>query len=82
MVFLSPALQNHKTTKLLGLKRISGDQLVQTLAKAGHKECIQVGFECLKRKKVHNFSGQPVLVLCQPQHKEILTHFKVKLLAF
>lgn len=79
-------LQNHKITKFLRLERISVDHLVQTPAKAGSFKAGYTGMHpvrfCLERGRVHDLSGQPIPVLCQPQHKEILTHFEVKLLAF
>jgi len=42
------------------------------LPKQGHlqqaaQDCIQEGFEYLQRRRIHNFSVQPVPVLCHPQ---------------
>jgi len=41
------------------------------LLKQGHLEqtaqdFIQVDFECLQKRRIHNLSGQPVPVLCHP----------------
>ena len=55
-------------TEPQGLGGTSGDDLVQSPAKAGSleqvsQECIQVGFEYLQRRRLHNLSGQPAPVL-------------------
>jgi len=54
------------------------------LAKQGHLEQaaqdrIQVGFEYLQRRRLHNPSGQPGSGLCHPQSNEILPRVQVEL---
>lgn len=41
------------------------------------QDCVQVGFEYFQRRRVHNFSGQPVLVLWHPQTKKVFPHVLV-----
>lgn len=57
------------------------------LLKQGHLkqvawDSVQAGFESLQSKKLHNFSGQPIPVLCHPQSKEILPRIQVELRVF
>jgi len=58
-----------------------GDHPVQLLLpKQGHLEQaaqdhIQVRFEYLQRRRLHNLSGQPVPVLCHPQRKKFFLIF-------
>ena len=60
------------------LEGTSGDHLVQTpLPKQGHlqqaaQDLVQVGFEYLQRRRLHNPCGQPVPVLRHPQREEVL----------
>ena len=54
------------------------------LPKQGHPEqaaqdCIQVGFEYLQRKTLHNPSWQPVPGLHHPQREEVLPHVQTEL---
>ena len=53
------------------LKQIHLEQVAQY--------CIQMGFECLQRRRLHSLSGQPVPLLCHPQGKEVLPHIQVEL---
>ncbi|NXF41772.1 VDR protein, partial [Nyctibius bracteatus] len=38
------------------------------------QECIQMGLESLQRRRLHNLSGEPLPVLCNPHSKEVLPH--------
>ena len=40
---------------------------------------VQVGLECLQRRRLHNLSGQPIPVLCHPYCEEVLTHICAEL---
>lgn len=65
---------------------ISGDHLVQTPDKGGFleenaQEIIQVGFEYLLRRRLHNLSGQSVPLLCHP-HSEVLSCVHMELLVY
>ena len=37
------------------------------------QECLQVGSECLQRRKPHNLSGQPIPVFCYPHREEVFS---------
>lgn len=41
------------------------------------QEDIQMGLECLQTGRLHHLPGQPVPVLCNPQHNEALPHIEV-----
>jgi len=43
------------------------------------QELVQVGFEYLQRRRIHNLSGQPAPVLCYPQSEEVLPHVQLEL---
>jgi len=43
------------------------------------QDLIQAGFEYFQRRKLHNPSGLPVLVLCHPQREEVLPHVQTEL---
>ncbi|XP_074958280.1 A-type potassium channel modulatory protein KCNIP1 isoform X1 [Phalacrocorax aristotelis] len=43
--------------------------LEQAHLEQGAQEHIQVGFDCLQGRRLHNLSGQPVPLLCHPQDK-------------
>jgi len=54
------------------------------LPKQGHLEqaaqdLVQVGFEYLQRRRIHNPSEQPVPVLRHPQREEVLPHVQLEL---
>jgi len=51
------------------------------LPKQGHLEQdhVQVGFEYLQRRRIHNYSGPPVPVFHHPQSKEVLPHVQLEL---
>jgi len=55
------------------------------LPKQGHLEqaaqdLVQAGLEYLQRRRIHSTSGQPVLVLCHPEGKEVLPRVQLELL--
>ena len=43
------------------------------------QDCVQVGFEYLQRRRLHNISGKPVPVLRHPQREEVLPHVQTEL---
>ena len=54
------------------------------LPKKGHLEqaaqdLLQVGLQCLQRKRLHNLPGQLVPVLRHPQREEVLPHVQMEL---
>ena len=54
------------------------------LPKQGHlqqaaQDLVQVGLEYLRRRRLHNLSGQPVPVLHHPQREEVLPHVQMDL---
>ena len=54
-----------------------------SLPKQGHPEqvaqdLVQVGFEYLQSRRLHNLPGQPVPVLRHPQSKEVLPHVQME----
>jgi len=56
-----------------------------SLPKQGHldqvaQDLVQVGFEYLQRRRLHNLPGQPVPVLHHPQSKEVLPCLQMELL--
>ena len=53
------------------LNQVHLDQAAQDL--------VQVGFEYLQRRRLHNPSGQPVQVLRHPQREEVLPHVQTEL---
>ena len=55
-----------------------------TLPKQSHLEqaaqgLVQVGLECLQRRRLHNLTGQPVPVLRHPQREEVVPHVQLEL---
>jgi len=54
------------------LKQFHLEQVAQDL--------VQVGFEYLQRRRLHNPSGQPVPVHCRPQCKAVLPLVQMELL--
>jgi len=57
------------------------------LPKQGHlkqvaEDLIQVGFEYLQRRRIHNPFGQPVAMLCHPQRKKFFLMFRWNFLCF
>lgn len=67
-------LEFHRITECQGLEWTSNDHLVQFLLEQEHlaqvtQECVQVGFECPQRRRLHNTCGQAVgallLLICQ-----------------
>lgn len=44
------------------------------------QECVQMGLECLQRRRLYNLSGHPVPVFCHPHCEEIPLKFKWNLL--
>jgi len=70
---------------MVGVGRdLCGSSSPTPLPKQGHVEqvaqdLVQVGFEYLQRRRLHNPSGQPVPVLCHPQTKEVLPHVQMEL---
>ena len=70
-------------TKWPRLEGTSEDHLVQPPAEQDHLEHItqdgiQVGFEYLQKRRLHNLSGQPVPVLCHPHNKEVPSHIQLE----
>ena len=61
-----------QTHRMAGVGRdLCGQSSPTPLPKQGHQELVaqdlvQVGFECLQRRRIHNVSGQPVPVLPSP----------------
>jgi len=51
----------------------------QGLLQQAAQDLVQVGFEYLQRRRLHNPSGQPVPMLCHPQSKEVLPRGQVEL---
>jgi len=43
------------------------------------RDCVQVGFEYLPRRRLHKPSGQPVLVLCLSQSKKKIPPVQMEL---
>ena len=74
--------QNHR---MVGVGRdLRGSSSPTPLLKQGHlqqdaQDHVQVGFENLHRRRIHNTSGQPVPVLRHPQREEVLPHVQMKL---
>jgi len=75
--------QNHR---MVGVGRdLCGSSSPTLLTKQGHAEQaaqdrVQAGLEYLQRRRLHSCSGQPVLVLRQPQREEVLPHVQTELL--
>lgn len=42
------------------------------------QEHVQVGFECLQRRRHHSLSGQPIPVFCYPNCEEVLSRIYVE----
>jgi len=58
-----------------------------TLPKHGHldqvaQDLVQVGFEYVQKKRLHNTSGQPVPAFCHPQSDTVLPHVRLELPMF
>ena len=74
-------LQNHRT---LGVGRDlwrsshTTPLLDKVHPEQGTQERIQVDFECLQGRRLHNLSGQPVPLLCHPHRKEVFSHIEVE----
>jgi len=74
--------QNHR---MVGVGRVLWRPSSPTpLPRQGHlkqaaQDQVQVGFEYLQTRRIHNPSGQPVPVLCLPQSKEVLPHVQMEL---
>jgi len=70
---------------MAGLGRdLCGSSSPNPLPKQGHPEqaaqdLVQVGFEYLQRRRLHNLSGQPVPGLCHPQREEVLPRVQLEL---
>ena len=79
---------NHRIAESQGLEGTSVDHLLQPpLPRQGHlkqvaQDHVQVGFEYLQRRRLHNLSGQPVPVLHHPQRDEVLLHVQMELPMF
>jgi len=43
---------------------------------------VQASFEYIQRRRLHNLSGQPVLVLCHSHNQEVLPHIQMQFLLF
>ena len=69
---------------MLGVGRdLCGSSSPTPLPKQGHLQqaaqgLVQVGFEYLQRRRIHNLPGQPVPGLCHPQ-SEVLPHVQLEL---
>jgi len=74
--------QNHR---MFGVGRdLCGSSSPTLLPKKGHLELtaqdlVQVEFEYLQSRRLHNPSGQPVPVLRHAQNKEVLPHVQMEL---
>jgi len=74
--------QNHR---MVGVGRdLWGSSSPIPLPKQVHLEqtaqdLVQVGFEYLQRRRIHNLSGEPVPVLHHPQSEEVLPHVQMEL---
>ena len=74
--------QNHG---MVGVGRdLCGSSSPIPLPKQSHPEqaaqdLVQAGFEYLRRRRLHNLSGQPVPVLHHPQSEEVLPHVQLEL---
>jgi len=74
--------QNHR---MFGVGRdLWGSSSPTVLPKQGHLEqvaqdFVQVDFEYLQRRSLHNVPGQPVPVLCHSQDKEVLLCVQLEL---
>jgi len=74
--------QNHR---MVGIGRdLWGSCCPTALPKQSHlkqaaQDRVQVGFEYLQVRRLHNPSGQVVPVLCHPQSEEVLPHVQVEL---
>jgi len=70
---------------MLGVGRdLCGSSSPTPLPKQSHlqqaaQDRIQAGFEYLQRRRFHNFSRQPVPVLCHPHSEEVLPHVQTEL---
>ena len=56
-----------------------GSSSPTSLSKQAAQDRVQVGFEYLQRRRLHNLPGQPVPVLCHPQREEVLPCFQTEL---
>jgi len=69
---------------MVGVGRdLCGSSSPTLLPKQGHlqqaaQELVQAGFEYLQRRRLHNPSGQSVLVLCHPQSDKVLPHVQLE----
>ena len=74
--------QSHRT---FGLGRdLCGSSSPIPLLKQGHlqqdaQDLVQMGFEYLQRRRLHNLPGQPVPVLRHPQREEVLPRVQLEL---
>jgi len=74
--------QNHK---MVGVGRdLCGSSSPTPLLKQGRlqqaaQDRLKAGLEYLQRRRLHNFSGQPVPVLHHPQSEEVLPHVQMEL---
>jgi len=72
--------QNHR---MVGVGRnLWGSSTPNPLTKQDHLEqaaqdLVQVGFEYLQRRRLHNLPGQPIPVLRHPQSEEVLPHVQM-----
>ena len=65
-------------------RHLCGSSSPAPLPKQGHPEQaaqdrVQEGLEYLRRRRIHNLSGQPVPVLNYPQREEVLPHLQLEL---
>ena len=73
-------LEVSQNDRMLGIGRDLGRSPSRILLPAQEhlhqvtQEHVQAGFESLQRRRLHNPPGQPVLVLCHPHRKVVLSH--------
>ena len=70
---------------MVGVGRdLCGSSSPTPLPKQGHlqqaaQDLVQVGLECLQRRRLHSLPGQPVPVLHHPRREEVLPHVQTEL---